>query len=362
MINFNNFKKISILSILILIAPNLFSSSHFPTRGIDQACEIIHDSLKNHIPKEIREIILGYNTKLILYKELSTHEDVVTSIVHDPTGKFFLSASWDKTIKILDANNGDEIKTLSGHTFWINMISISSDGNYLASSSMDKTIKIWNLDKGNEIQNISCPSFCISYCPNSNYIITTDVYDRKIKIFDTTTGREIRNFKHNYSGRVLYSQNGKLIASSDFDGKIIIWDSETYEFKTYNEKDIILRGDAMAFAKDEQYLAFGSLNFSVKILNLKTNEVKTCLGHCGSITAIAFSPDDKIIASNAKDYSTKLWDVKTVQELHHIPWEEGYAYSISFLPIRGIYNLVIGSANGKVQIFILIQDNVYAKV
>lgn len=50
----------------------------------------------------------------------------------------------DKLVKIWDADSGEIINTLEGHTEGISDIAWSSDGDYLASASDDKTIIIWN--------------------------------------------------------------------------------------------------------------------------------------------------------------------------------------------------------------------------
>jgi WD40 repeat protein len=52
------------------------------------------------------------------------------------------SGSWDKTIKIWDTVNGNELKTLEGHTGTVKALAVLPDYT-LASSSNDKTIKIW---------------------------------------------------------------------------------------------------------------------------------------------------------------------------------------------------------------------------
>lgn len=44
---------------------------------------------------------------------------------------------------ILNIESGKIIRTLSGHSEWVGAVAYSSDGKYIISGSGDKTIKIW---------------------------------------------------------------------------------------------------------------------------------------------------------------------------------------------------------------------------
>ncbi|MFK0735411.1 MAG: WD40 repeat domain-containing protein, partial [Gloeotrichia echinulata HAB0833] len=64
-----------------------------------------------------------------------------------PDGKTLASGSRDNTIKIWNIATGKEIRTLNGHSSFVNSVAFSPDGKTLASGSLDKTIKIWRLSE-----------------------------------------------------------------------------------------------------------------------------------------------------------------------------------------------------------------------
>ncbi|MEE0961888.1 MAG: hypothetical protein U0L54_05005, partial [Bacteroidales bacterium] len=62
---------------------------------------------------------------------------------YSPDGTKIISGSNDKTIKIWDANTGECLKTLEGHSQPVYSVSYSPDGTKIISGSFDNTIKIW---------------------------------------------------------------------------------------------------------------------------------------------------------------------------------------------------------------------------
>ena len=82
------------------------------------------------------------------------HEKSINSVNFSPTGKYIVSGSRDRTIKIWDLTIGILIKTLEGHTDIVNSVKFSPDGSFIASGSRDKTIKIWDVKTGNLIKTL----------------------------------------------------------------------------------------------------------------------------------------------------------------------------------------------------------------
>ena len=56
-----------------------------------------------------------------------------------------MSGSYDKTIKIWDANTHKCIAILKGHSGYVYSVSFNTDSSKIVSGSYDKTINIWNV-------------------------------------------------------------------------------------------------------------------------------------------------------------------------------------------------------------------------
>ena len=75
---------------------------------------------------------------------LTGHKHNVTSVVFSQNSQRIVSGSYDKTVKVWDANSGKELHTLTGHTNAVRSVAFSPDGQRIVSGSGDKTVKIWD--------------------------------------------------------------------------------------------------------------------------------------------------------------------------------------------------------------------------
>ena len=55
-----------------------------------------------------------------------------------------------------DVETGRALRTLEGHTDWVNGVAVSADGRRAVSASEDRTLKVWDLDTGALIATFTC--------------------------------------------------------------------------------------------------------------------------------------------------------------------------------------------------------------
>ena len=59
------------------------------------------------------------------------------------SGMYLVSSSYDRTIKVWNADTWTHIKTLVGNPDKVMSVDVSSDEQYIISSSWDRTVKLW---------------------------------------------------------------------------------------------------------------------------------------------------------------------------------------------------------------------------
>ncbi len=81
-----------------------------------------------------------------LIEKLESHKDSVYSVAFSPDGKYLVSGSLDKTLKIweLNSNKPSTVKsTLKGHKDFVLSVAFSPNGKWVISGSKDRTVIFW---------------------------------------------------------------------------------------------------------------------------------------------------------------------------------------------------------------------------
>jgi len=247
---------------------------------------------------------------------LRGHKEGVTSVAFSPDGKRIISGSGDKTIKIWDAATGVELITLRGHGRSINLVAFSPDGKCIVSASADNTIKVWDAANGTELMTLRGHRLRVSsvaFSPDGKRIASSSA-DHTIRIWDAATGAELMTLRgHDYRGAgsiwtIAFSPDGKRLISGSSDRTIKVWDSAT------GAELMTLRGhgnsvDSITISPDGKRIISGSEDNTIKVWDAATGaEVMTLRGHQYGIMSVAFSPDGKRIVSGSWDNTIKVWD------------------------------------------------------
>ena len=81
------------------------------------------------------------------------HKDRVGFAAFSSDGKYIVSASWDRTVRIWDAKTGAEVCAFKGHTAYVYSAVFNPIGRQIVSASEDGTIRIWEFPPLQELIN-----------------------------------------------------------------------------------------------------------------------------------------------------------------------------------------------------------------
>jgi WD40 repeat protein len=139
---------------------------------------------------------------------------------------------------------------------------------------------------------------------------------------------------------VVFSPDGKHLATASGDGQIKLWDATRLD-KEQQPRLAPLRARVpgpcvnVAFSPDSQRLASGGAGNTVKVWDVQTGEaLQTLRGHSGDVYAVAFSPDKegRWIASGSEDSTVKVWDSRSGELLRSFRGHTGLVCSVAFSP------------------------------
>ena len=244
-------------------------------------------------------------------KTLMAHADSANSVVFSSDGETIASSSNDRTIRLWNANTGELLRTLTGHVENVNTIAFSPDGNTIASGSgrlvylgggedqgtcVGQEIRLWNANTGELINTLIGHTSVVNsvvFSPDGKTIASgsghwmgyesTYSAGEEVRLWNANTGELIKTLTGHKDvvSSVVFSPDGNLIVSGDW----YDWDG---------------------------YLSSGTWSGEIRVWDAETGEhLKTLTGHTGGVSSVAFRPDGKTLASGRTDGTILLWDFST---------------------------------------------------
>jgi WD40 repeat protein len=272
-------------------------------------------------------------------RKFTGHKYPVGSVVFSSDGRYALSASYDKTIKLWDMYTGQEIRTFSGHSGSIKSISLSPDGRYALSASSDKIVKLWDVNTGQELREFRDPPGVVKgicWSPDSKAFLiasgvdagNTSKKDYPLILRDANTGEIIRKFLGHSSAiaAVKITPDGQYAVScASF--HIKMWELATGK-EIRSLAGLATQISSVNVSVDGLHAASVSAYGSTTMLwELATGKAIRRSRHGGAV-----SPDNKYIADRDEDGQIKLWELATGKEIVSFNSKSDSEYPVIFSP------------------------------
>jgi len=139
------------------------------------------------------------------------HDADVYAVAFSPDGRYALSGSCDKTLKLWNISTRNMARVLRGHTECVTSVAFSPDGQWALSGSWDNTLKLWDVNTGSLVRSFSghtSDSFVrsflghtsdvlsVAFSPDGQWALSGGGFWDKAEMYlwDMNTGSLVRSF------------------------------------------------------------------------------------------------------------------------------------------------------------------------
>jgi hypothetical protein len=264
---------------------------------------------------------------------------ILTCATTIPRRDFVMYSGQPPSFGIFQLKSGKRSMFDFGTTNSIRQFSLSQDTRFIAfTDNQNDQIVIskldWEKHKANQVFSIPTDGSKIRYIkfsPDAKMIAAVD-YENKIWIIRNRNKGAKSSYSEIQPENILTAHNKRIsgvaflggsdvLASSDWDGRIILWDTKSGGILgSLSDGKIAIV--SLAASQDGYKLFTGGMGTKVKVWDIPTGaKVATISGHDKMVDSIAVSPDQSKLASGGTDRTGYVWDLKLVAN-NNISWEE----------------------------------------
>ncbi|TAQ87650.1 hypothetical protein B7494_g4019 [Chlorociboria aeruginascens] len=276
-------------------------------------------SIKNYHPKKLVHTWKGH-TKAIIGVRLFPN-----------SGHLMLSGSADTTVKIWDVYHQRELlRTYSGHSKALSDINFNPAGTQFLSASYDRMIKLWDTETGACINRFTTGKtpHVIRFNPSPEHSneFLAGMSDKKIIQFDIRTKEVVQEYDHHLAAIntiTFVDENRRFMTTSD-DKSVRAWDynipvpikyiAEPHMYPL-TRASLHPSGKAVAYqSSDNNIFVYGAND------KFRQNRKKVFKGHnnAGYAIDVSISPDGQYVASGDSGGYVCFWDWKTCKMWHKL--------------------------------------------
>jgi len=252
-------------------------------------------------------------------KVIATLDSVASTLSFAPGGKM-LASSHESGVKVWDAENWAELRSLAGT---MHPARFSSDGRWLV-TGVAGGFRLWDTQTWEAAGTCpGAPTFhlqsrnAVAFSPDSQFLVTIasagHASGDHLRVWRLPGLEELPSLLSETEppGSVAFSVDGKHVIAGLWDGRIVVWEFASRKVVA-TRKEHTGSVTAVAVAPDGKTFVTASADRTVNLWDAATFQHLVRLrGHVAEVGSVAMSPDGRTVMSGSADGTTKLWSAET---------------------------------------------------
>jgi WD40 repeat protein/serine/threonine protein kinase len=261
------------------------------------------------------------------------HTDVVYSVAWSPDGRFALSGSKDRTIRLWEVAGGRCLRTLEGHASYVGAVAWSPDGRLAISrgsrddipGELDLTLRLWETSSGRCLRTFEGSRFRVGWGPSGCLTLSDPVHSKLRWGYYAPAGQvaPLVTSQPPAGGRTSYRRLLNQACEAIARGEPVAALDRLEEAR--REPGCSRRADGLDLAHQL------SRHFRRRAFS-EGWEKQTFSGHTAAVTSVAFSPDGCSALSASEDRTLRLWEISSGRCLRTFEGHTAAVTSSAFSP------------------------------
>lgn len=242
------------------------------------------------------------------------HSQHIVQVLVSPSGTWYATASWDKTVKVWNLQHKTKFALAEGSQA-ITAITLTKDERLLAAAYWDGSVRIWNMDSGDKVDEFQAHDSSQVGCglvDGDKFLVTADQAGN-LRAWDMAE-MGVERYHNKHGGEVYsvqYTPDNLKIVSTGYDGQLKIWDrAERREtgFMCCHDGP----ATACAVSRDGRLWATGSAEGAIKVWDVEQQNLDCTLSaHRHLVSTLVFPPYEGKLVSSSWDLKVRFWSVET---------------------------------------------------
>jgi pre-mRNA-processing factor 17 len=237
------------------------------------------------------------------------------------TGHLLLSGGLDGKCKVWSVTQKQVMRTYDGHSAGVRDLQFNLDGSKFVSASFDRFLRLWDTESGKVLQTFTNKKvpYCVQFYPHDDNLFVVGCSDNKIVTYNATTAEITQEYNHHLApvnAIVFCEDHGTKMVSTGDDKKVLVWEWDIGVPIKYISDPTMHSMPSLTMHPSRQFIAAQSLDSNICIFQAGSKfalqRKKKYSGHqvAGYACEMAISPDGQFLVSGDGNGKIFFWEWK----------------------------------------------------